>query len=99
MEPHAPTSNPRQRGPREPLFDVHPRTGISIEVFYADRALETFGKCGPGWFWWSRRPGFTPDDLATGPFATSYAAYRHAMITPTCSSLAMRGPPKADPQR
>jgi hypothetical protein len=34
----------------EPLFDVHPQTGVSIEVFYADRTLETFGRCGPGWF-------------------------------------------------
>jgi hypothetical protein len=52
------TSNPRQRVAQEPLFDVDPRTGISIEVFYADRALETFGRCGAGWFWWSRRQGF-----------------------------------------
>ena len=29
-----------------PLFDIHPRTGTSIEVFFADRALETFGRCG-----------------------------------------------------
>ena len=36
---------------RAPLFDVHPRTGISIEVFFADRAMETFGRCGAGWFW------------------------------------------------
>jgi hypothetical protein len=27
----------------EPLFDVQPRTGISFEVFYSDRTLETFG--------------------------------------------------------
>ena len=32
----------------EPLYDVDPRTGASIEVFYADRALETFGRCGAG---------------------------------------------------
>ena len=38
---------------REPLFDIDPRTGAAIEVFYADRALETFGRCGAGWFWWS----------------------------------------------
>ena len=37
-----------------PFFDVHPRTGATIEVFYADRALETFGRCGAGWFWWAR---------------------------------------------
>jgi hypothetical protein len=48
-------SNPRQPARHEPLFDVDPRTGASIEVFYTDRSLETFGRCGPGWFWWSRR--------------------------------------------
>jgi hypothetical protein len=67
------------RARHEPLFDMHPRTGAAIEVFYADRTLETFGRCGAGWFWWSRRNGFSPDGPATGPFATSYAAYRHAM--------------------
>jgi hypothetical protein len=41
----APTSDP-QRPCRDPLFDIHPLTGASIEVFYADRALETFGKGG-----------------------------------------------------
>jgi hypothetical protein len=81
MAPQA-LSNPRQRARHEPLFDVHPRTGASIEVFYSDRTLETFGRCGAGWFWWSRRRGFSPAGLATGPFVTSYAAYRHAMTTP-----------------
>jgi hypothetical protein len=67
---------------REPLYDVHPRTGAAMEVFYADRALETFGRSGAGWFWWYRRRGFSPEGPATGPFATSYAAYRNAMTTP-----------------
>ncbi len=71
------TSNPRH----EPLFDIHPGTGATIEVFYADRRLETFGKGGAGWFWWCRRRGFAPDSSAAGPFATSYAAYRHALNT------------------
>jgi hypothetical protein len=73
------TSNPRQRAAQEPLFDIDPLTGISIEVFYADRTLETFGRCGAGWFWWSRRRGSSPEGPAVGPFATSYAAYRHAL--------------------
>ena len=64
---------------RGPIHDIHPLTGISIEVFYADRTLETFGRGGVGWFWWPRRRGFSPDSPETGPFATSYAAYRHAM--------------------
>ena len=63
----------------EPLYDIDPRTGASIEVFYADRALETFGRCGSGWFWCSRQRGFAPDGSPTGPFATSYGAYRNAM--------------------
>jgi hypothetical protein len=92
-------SNLRQRGRHEPLFDVDPRTGASFEVFYWDRTLETFGKYGAGWFWWSRRRGFSPNGPATGPFATSYAAYRHAMNAATCSSSAMRGASKIDPQR
>ena len=71
-----------QRAAHDPLFVVHPRTGASIEVFYADRTLETFGRCGAGWFWWPRRRSYSPDRAATGPFATSYAAYRHAMTTP-----------------
>src|SRR5271155_5930367 len=66
-----------------PLFDIHPLTGTSIEMFFADRALETFGKGGAGWFWWSRQRGSSPEGPATGPFATSYAAYRHAMKSPT----------------
>jgi hypothetical protein len=55
MVPQAPASNPRQRARHEPLFDIHPRTGASIAVFYSDRTLETFGKCGAGWFWWPAR--------------------------------------------
>jgi hypothetical protein len=72
------TSNLRH----EALFDTHPRTGATIEVFYSDRALETFGRCGAGWFWCSRRRGFSPEGSPTGPFGTSYAAYRHAMNAP-----------------
>ena len=68
-----------QRGRLEPLYDIDPQTGAPIEVFYADRALETFGRCGAGWFWWARRRGCSPAGPATGPFATSYSAYRHAM--------------------
>jgi hypothetical protein len=63
----------------EQLFDIDPRTGASMEVFYADCTLDTFGRCGAGWFWCSRRRGFAPLGSATGPFATRYAAYRHAM--------------------
>jgi hypothetical protein len=43
MAPLAPAYSPRQRGRRDPLYDINPLTGATIEVFYADRALETFG--------------------------------------------------------
>ena len=75
------TFNFKQCTHREPLYDINPRTGVTFEVFYSDRTLETFGRRGTGWFWWSRRRGFSPDGRATGPFATSYAAYRHALGT------------------
>ena len=63
----------------EPLFDIHPLTGASIEVFYANRTLETFGRVGAGWFWCFRRRGFSAEGAAAGPFATSYSAHRHAL--------------------
>jgi hypothetical protein len=76
-----PTSNAKQRTRFEPFYDIDPN-GVSFEVFYSDRTLETFGRCGGGWFWWTRRRGYPPEGQRTGPFATSYAAYRHAMTTP-----------------
>jgi hypothetical protein len=63
---------------REPLYDINLRTGISFEVFYSDRTVGGFGRRGTGWFWWSRERGCPPAGPATGPFPTSYAAYRHA---------------------
>jgi hypothetical protein len=69
----------RQRAEHQPLYDINPATGVSIEVFYSDRTLETFGRDGCGWFWWPRRRGCSPDGSPSGPFATSYAAYRHAI--------------------
>ena len=80
MAPQTLTDGPGRHAGREPLYDVQPQTGVTIEVFYADRSLETFGRSGAGWFWWSRRRGHAPDGSPTGPFATSYA-YRHAMST------------------
>ena len=75
------TSIMKQRAAHEPLFDVHPLTGISIEVFYTDRTLETFGRSGVGWFWCCRQRGFVAAGPAAGPFPTSYSAYRHALNT------------------
>jgi hypothetical protein len=65
----------------EPIYDADPRTGASIEVFYADRALAmSFESLRAGFFHWSCKPGSLPD-APTGPFATSYSAYRDALGT------------------
>jgi hypothetical protein len=90
--------NLRESARHEPLFDIHPLTGANIEVFYVDREMETFGRGGSGWFWWFRRHGFSPEGPATGPFATSYSAYRHAMNTATSSSSVRLGGALADLQ-
>jgi hypothetical protein len=74
-------AGPGKRAGREPLFDIHPQTGVTFEVFFADRTLETFGGCSAGWFWCSRRRGYPPSGPAAGPFPTCYAAYRHAVNT------------------
>jgi hypothetical protein len=65
----------------EPLYDTDPRTDTSVEVFYADSVLaKSFGMTGPGFCWWTCQPGYLPD-VPTGPFATSYSAYRDALAT------------------
>jgi hypothetical protein len=71
----------------EPLFDVHPVTGANIEVFFADRTLESFGRTRPAWFWHLRRRGFAAEGPARGPFATSYSAFRNAVANQTEGSL------------
>jgi hypothetical protein len=77
----------------EPLFDIHPMTGASIEVFYADRTLESFGRLGAGWFWWPRRRGFAPQGPVVGPFPTTFSAYRDALVRRTDpTQFGMRSP-------
>src|SRR5450756_1267608 len=88
-------SDPKRRSAFEPLYDIDPQTGASIEVFYADPALaNSFGR-GTGWFWWTCQRGFLPDRPPTGPFATSYAqwkrlfdhlARRHAFQVHVCQA-------------
>jgi hypothetical protein len=68
-----------QQRQQEAIFDLHPVTGASFEVFYADRTLESFGWVGAGWYWWLRRRGFAPEGRAMGPFPTTYSAYRNAL--------------------
>jgi hypothetical protein len=72
-------SDPKRRAAFEPLYDIDPQSGASVEVFYADRALtNSFGR-RTGWFWWTCQRGFLPGGLPTSPFDTCYAAYRDAL--------------------
>jgi hypothetical protein len=75
------TSQKATRSQYEPIYDRDLYTGATIEVFFADRVLaQSFGASGPGWFWWTCQPGRLPKCPPAGPFLTSYAAYRHAML-------------------
>jgi len=77
-----------RRNPKfAPLFDVDPVTGASIEVFYSDRTLESFGRAGAGWFWWPRRRGHAPEGRLIGPFPTSYSAFRDALVRHTVAPV------------
>jgi hypothetical protein len=73
----------RERRPDEPLYDRDPQSGASIEVFFADLMLARSFGTGSGWFWWACLPGYLPDIPPHGPFATSYGAYRDALLGQT----------------
>jgi hypothetical protein len=68
-----------QRAAFEPLYDIDPRTGASIEVFYCDGTLARAFGGEPGWYWWGCYAGCLPDSDAVGPFATSYLALMDAI--------------------
>jgi hypothetical protein len=62
------TSDPERRPAFEPLYDLHPRTGETLEVFYVDRALaRSFGAGAIGFYWWTCQPGGLPSE-PHGPF-------------------------------
>jgi hypothetical protein len=71
-------SDPKRRAALEPIYDHDLRTGVTLEVFFADHWLATSFGTRSGWFWWHCKPGSLPDLPPTGPFGTSYAAYRNA---------------------
>ena len=72
-------SDPKRRTAYEPLYDIDPQTGASVEVFYADRALATsFGTRALGGSGGLVSPRCLPGAVA-GPFADNYLAYRDAL--------------------
>ena len=48
-------------------------------MFFADNGLAKSFGTSPGWFWWTCQSGCLPEGEPSGPFATSYAAYRDAL--------------------
>jgi hypothetical protein len=88
------TANAQRRDPYEPIYDIDPHTGASLEVFYADAVLARSFSAGCGWFWWTCQPGRLPEGHPSGPYPTSYAAYRGALVgsvgIPTCFGKAQR---------
>jgi hypothetical protein len=86
MNPKNVASDPQRR--YEPLYDVDPKTGATIEIFYADRVLA--GMSGAGWHWWKGSPGHVPDWPPVGPFTTSYRALRDATHRSAHATLRIR---------
>ena len=58
--------------------ELDPRTGNSVEIFYADAGLTKSLGGRTGWFWWTCRVGSLPSCSPMGPFAISYLAYGDA---------------------
>jgi hypothetical protein len=58
------------------LYEIDPRTGATIEIFYADAfAAQSFGARGAGFYW--RERGSSSG--ASGPFVVCLDAYRDAL--------------------
>ena len=59
------------------MYEIDPRGGETIEIFYADSAFaQSFGARGAGFYW--RKRGCSPD-VPSGPFIVCLDAYRDAI--------------------
>jgi len=76
MHPKTVALDPQRCAKYEPLYDVDPSSGATVEVFYADRM---FDGMRAGWYWWSCKSGSVPKWPPKGAFRTSYSAYRDAV--------------------
>jgi hypothetical protein len=64
----------------EPLYEIDPHTGITIEIFYADQVLAASFGANAGWYWWSCHRGSRPGQ-PHGPFHSGYRAYGDALFS------------------
>jgi hypothetical protein len=71
-------SSHRTRRAECALYEIDPRTGATVEIFYADRAVaQSFGGSAAGWYWRYRLTDRSPG-AASGPFLVCLDAYRDA---------------------
>jgi hypothetical protein len=57
------------------LYEVDPRSGATIKIFYADSAsAQSFGARGAGFYWRERGS----PDVPSGPYVVCLDAYRSA---------------------
>jgi hypothetical protein len=71
-----------RRASFEPIHDLDPRSGTTIEVFYVGSGLaNSAGLRRSGWFYSRGREGSLRRDPPIGPFTTAYSAYRAALGT------------------
>jgi hypothetical protein len=66
------------KGAYEPLYDIDPHTGATIEIFYADPTLAASFGANAGWYWRSCQRGNRPGH-PHGPYPTSYRACGEAL--------------------
>jgi len=60
------------------LYEIDPRTGQTIEIFYADSVVaQSFGARGTGFYWRMRD---CSSDVPSGPFIICLDAYRDALL-------------------
>jgi hypothetical protein len=71
--------DPMHGAGNEPLYEVDPITGVTVDVFYATATLASSFSACPGWYWRTWRGGSFPD-TPVGPFSTQYAAYRNVAL-------------------
>ena len=65
------------RGANCSLYEIDPRSGETIEIFYADSTVaQSFGARGAGFYW--RKRGCSPE-VSSGPFIVCLDAYRDAL--------------------
>ena len=69
-------SSRSSRGAACSLYEIDPRTGATVEIFWADRALaQSIGTHAAGWYWRER----SSPDAPSGPFLVCLDAYRDAL--------------------